>query len=372
VDAEAPPNEAGVQPDAAVQESTDSGSAHPSDANLQSTDAGIQSIDSGSQSTDSGAETHITALLSLSLVEAPAPTRTFYWGKITVTAPGFYVPPRDVLTLALDADNHLRYRKWKTLASFPQTFGDAAHEFPVSGTKQVDTHPDYNSIFDVTVEASESTSTHFLHRMHVVSTDGLSDYVESTEGTRAGDGWMVVYSEKGKYFGAQINANASGVLYAGDPSAPAPAGATLWSAPVEVVAPGFAGTPVDHLTVALDAQGRLTSFSFDDFVRSETFGSGPDDIPLSGVGFRGDVKITVDDVVAPTASHFVIRYHVEGSGGLNDYIEGIDGTRSGDTLTVRHFIKGNLFGAKIDAHAAGTLVPASAANLVDDPIDAGI
>jgi hypothetical protein len=350
----------------------------PSDDEHPSNDAGMQSNDGGDSSNDSSVqpgdgEPHGTALLALSLREAPAPTRTFFWGEIDVSAPGFHVAPRDVLTIALDADKRLRYQSWKNLASFPKTYGDAPHEFPLTGTKQVDTHPDYNAIFQVTVEeAPEPTSSHFLLRSRNVSTDGRSDYVESTEGTRVGDGWMVVYTEKGTFFGAGINAHGTGVLYAGDPTATQSSDGSLWSAPVVLVAPGFAGPPVDHLTVALDSDGQLQSFSFERFTRRETFGTGPEALPLSGVGSRGDDQIRVDEAVAPTDSHFVIRYHVEGTAGLNSYIEGIDGTRSGDTLTIRYFIKGTLFGATIDAHAAGTLVPASSASLTDDVLDGGI
>jgi hypothetical protein len=63
-------------------------------------------------------------------------------------------------------------------------------------------------------------------------------------------------------------------------------------------------------------------------------------------------------------SHFVIRYHAVGNPNLeneirSDYVEGFDGTVEDDTLLVRYFIKGKLWGAVIDAHDAGTLVPAS-------------
>jgi len=36
------------------------------------------------------------------------------------------------------------------------------------------------------------------------------------------------------------------------------------------------------------------------------------------------------------------------------------GTRDGDKLVVRYFIKGKIFGASIDTTAAGTLVPSAA------------
>ena len=73
----------------------------------------------------------------------------------------------------------------------------------------------------------------------------------------------------------------------------------------------------------------------------------------------GERTISVDAVLPATPTHFVLRYHVESQTQLSDYIEGIDGTREGNELVVRYFISGTLWGASIDAHAAGALVPAS-------------
>jgi hypothetical protein len=277
---------------------------------------------------DGGGNANGVTLLFLSLREAPAPTRTFFWGEVNLTAPGFVGPPRDSLTIALDAENHLRYLSWKTLPHIPKRFGDDPTDFPLTRTKRVEVNP--NVILDATVEeAPEPTASHFLFRMRNVSTDGLSDYVESIEGTRSGDGWSVVYSKQGTYFGPVIDAHAAGTLYAGDPGATPSDEGSLWSAPVELVAPGFNGPPVDHMTVSLDAQGQLRSFGFERFVRKQvTFGTRSDDLPLSGVATRGDLMITVDDAVAPTETHFVLRYHVTGNSGLTDFIEGLGGARA--------------------------------------------
>jgi len=149
------------------------------------------------------------------------------------------------------------------------------------------------------------------------------------------------------------------MLYPGDPKATA--ATTLWSAPVELVAPGFFGPPVDHLTVSLDAAGQLRWFSFQNFVRGVSFtGSSQELQPGKGtIAEEGDV--TFDNVEPPTATHFVIRYTVHSDQKLNDYIEGLDGTRQGETLIIRYFFSGKLWGATLNAHAAGTLVPASPA-----------
>jgi hypothetical protein len=62
---------------------------------------------------------------------------------------------------------------------------------------------------------------------------------------------------------------------------------------------------------------------------------------------------------APTATHFVIRYTVHSEQKVNDYTEGLDCTRPGETLVIRYFFSGKLWGATLNAHAAGTLVPTS-------------
>jgi hypothetical protein len=312
---------------------------------------------------DAGGGLQATALASLSLSEAPAPTRTFFWGEIDLAAPGFVGPPRDTLTLALDADNNLRYLSWKTLPMLPKTYGDGPTDFPLSGTRQVDLRPDYGLVFDEVsvIDSPAPTPTHFLLRTRLVSTASKCDFVEATEGERVVDGWAVTYTEEGTLYGASISAHASGALFAGDPTASAAASgqASLWSAPIELTAPGFYGPPVDHLTVALDGSGQIQSFSFEKFVQKVTFGTGSQDLPVAGKVTVGESTITVDAAVPATPTHFVLRYHVESQTQLSDYIEGIDGTREGNELVVRYFISGTLWGAPIDAHAAGALVPAS-------------
>ena len=337
-------------------------------------DADAGAADAGEVAADGGVDAgQVGGLLQeLSLKEAPAPKQRFYWGAMDVTAPGKAGDGRDTFTIALDEDNTLRYLSWKTLPCFPKTFGDAKNAFPVAGSKQVDTHPEYLSVFDVRVEGTPMfTATRFELSMRVVGTDpyidGITDYVESTSGERSGQGWDVSYSAHGKFRSAVHDVDARGTLYTGDPNAPAPSGdGSTWSAPVELEAPGFTGPPFDHMTVELDRAGQLRAFDFEKFRRRVTLGSGQEDIPPSGKATRrdGDLLVTVDDAVAATRDHFVIRYHAVGNVNLNgemlsDYVEGLDGTRSGDTLIVRYFIRGKLWGATIDAHAAGTLAPAS-------------
>jgi hypothetical protein len=313
--------------------------------------------------THEDAGTHEPLLNGLPPSEAPAPSARFaswtlFWGTLDVTAPGFAGPPRDELTLALDADNLPRYLSWNTLPSFTKTFGDAADEFPLSGTKRV-TPSNSSAVFEATVlDAAPATSDHFLLRTQLVSEDGLSNYVEQVEGWANAGGWDVHYTEQGAYFGASLDAEGVGFVATGDQGTPI---SNVWSAPVEVVSPGFPGAPIDHMTVSLADTGQLRSFGFERFVRPNvTFGFGPDDLPVSGSVIRGDLTVTVDPAVAPNDGHFVLRYHVAQPSRLNDFVEGIEGTRVGDTREVRYFISGTLFGASIEAHASGTLLPAAA------------
>ena len=312
-----------------------------------------------------------TPLSSLPLAQAPAPTQTFFWGTVDVTAPGFVGPPADTITVSLDAQNNPRYLSFKTLPMIAKTFGDAPDAFPLSGTKhvQLDSAPWYDgSVLD----APAPTADQFELRYRLVNSGVQCDFVESIAGTKAGAGWAVTYSETGTLWGATIDANASGTIYTGDPNVapPAEGQAATWSAPVELTAPGFYGPPVDHLTVATDAQGNLQSFSFERFTSwARTFGSDPNDFPLSGSRQVGPRTITVDPNTPATPDHFVLRYHVQGATVLDDYLEGIDGTRVGTTLVVRYFIQGKLDGAAVDAHAAGVLSPA--APVVAGPPDAG-
>jgi hypothetical protein len=298
----------------------------------------------------------------LSLAEAPTARRTFFWGTIDVTAPGFVGPPRDEMTIVAGQDNSLLYLSWKTLPMLPKTFGDAASDFPLSGSRAVDLRPDINLDYNATaVDAPAPTASHFLLREHVVSVQGQCDYVEATEGNQAGAGWSVVYSDDGKLYGATIAAHAQGTLFPGDPNAASPAAgqASFWSAPVELTMPGFYGPPVDHLTVALDGTGHLRWFAFQNFVRRVSFIGNTPELQPGAVTIADEGVVTFDSVVPATQDHFVIRYHAQSDSKQNDYTEGLDGTRQGDSLVVRYFISGKLWGANIDGHAAGTLVPSS-------------
>jgi hypothetical protein len=312
----------------------------------------------------SGTPTTVPAgATSLSLSLAPAPTQTFYWATVNVSAPGFAGDGTDVLTISLDGSGNLHYLSFKTLPMIFKTFGDGVDEYPLSGTKHVEPGPSAGFAVDVTVlENPPPTSNHFLLSYHVVNTQEDYDYIESTEGNLSGAGWAVTYSQVGTFDGVAMNANASGTLYAGDPSVTAPdAGQpATWSAPAELVAPGFYGPPADHMTVATDGTGQIQAMQFERFpVLPRTYGSGASDWPLSGTATVGERTITVDLSSLQAPDHFALQYHVKSTSLDDDYEEGIDGTRMGAGLVVRYFIQGSLEGASIEAHAAGTLAPAA-------------
>jgi hypothetical protein len=136
---------------------------------------------------------------------------------------------------------------------------------------------------------------------------------------------------------------------------------------LELVATGFAGPPVDHLTLALDGTGQIRWFSFQSFVRRVSFTGSTTDLPAGGTLLADEGVVSFDSVVTPALAHVVIRYHVLSTDNLNDFTEGLDSTRKGDSVVVRYFISGTLRGAAIDAHAAGSLTPAT-----PSAIDGGI
>lgn len=304
-------------------------------------------------------------LAMLSLQEAPAATESLYWGDLDVSAPGFAVGPRDQLTIGLDDDNNPRYLKWLTFPSVQKTYGDREHDFPLSGTRAVDLNPDFGLVFDqVTVlDSPAPTASHFLLRSRYVSTANKYDFIESVEGTKSGDDWAIAYSEDGALAGAAIMGTGTGTVYARDPNATAaaPGQPGRWSAPVELVAPGFTGPPVDHLTVGVDGTGAVQWFSFQSFPRHVGLAATTDDLPAGGRLLSDEGQVSFDSVVAPTPTHAVVRYHVVSGEQKNDFTEGLDVTLSGQCLRARYFISGTLLGATIDAHAAGSLTPASGA-----------
>jgi hypothetical protein len=159
---------------------------------------------------------------------------------------------------------------------------------------------------------------------------------------------------------------------------------------VELAAPGFSGPPVDHLTLALDETGNVRWFSFQGFVRRVSFAGSTQELPAGGTMPTDEGTVSFDSASSPTLAHVVIRYHVLSNDNLNDFTEGFDSTRKGDSVVVRYFIKGTLRGAAIDARAAGSLTPvatfaldggtdgrtvsdgASASDVAIGPLDAGV
>jgi len=312
----------------------------------------------------SGGQSSPISATSPSSTQGATTTDTFYWATISVTAPGFAGPPADRLIISLDGNGELHYLSWDKLPMTEKVFGSGPDEYPLSGTKTL-TEEDNGYQFQVNVlENPAPTSDHFLLSYHVVGgpvNDYDYDYVETTEGTRSGAGWAVTYSMNGTWWGAAINANGSGTLYAGDPNAPAPVDGqpVTWSAPVFLTAPGFYGPPVDFMTVKTGGDGQLQSVSF---VKAgfldETFSSGTNVVPVSGMAILSGDTVDVVSSDPLTADHFGFQYHVHGTTN-DDYVEAISGTRTGNSLAVQYSVKGTYDVASIDAHAEGTLDPAT-------------
>lgn len=327
----------------------------------------------GSDGSNPGAgNTPGTGLQTLSLSEAPAATQTFYWGDTTVTSPGFAGEGTNLLTLSLDGQGRLRYRAFRVGFGFDETFGDQPGDFPLAGTKHVELG---NPGYDVTVEdTSPATALHFATHLHVVGGPvPVTDLIETLDGVRAteNDGWQITYALVGRLWSSSIDMHATGVVYAGGPpvAAPAPGQKSFWSGPVALSAPGFAGDPIDRLTVALDEKGAIHAMMFDLFsTGAADYLDQPADFVLADFTLNphrsdgpADVAVTFDATAPPTASHFVSRFHVVAPSLLSDFVEGIDGTREGNGLVVRYFFRGTDGTVPLEAHAAGTLSP------IDEP-----
>jgi len=358
------PSEGASQPPSATGAAAGSSSGTASTTGTTNGSASRSGSSTPAPTTAGTTTTSPTGTVSLSLSVAPAPTQTFYWGTMAVNAPGFAGTPSDGLTISLDGNGELHYLSFATFPMLIKTFGDGPDQYPIAGTKDVAAGESCGYPQTVTVlDNPAPTSSHFLLSYHVVIPQFSSDFVESTEGTFSGGGWAITYSEIGTFDGVAMNATATGTIYAGDPNAPAPmAGqAALWSAPVETAATpaSFYGVPVDHLTVGTDAQGQIASLAFQRMmVLPRTYGTGTNQFPLSGTGMAWDRTITVDSVTPPDPNHFMIEAHIQSTEDADDYEEGIDGTRTGDTLVVRYFLEGTLAGVGFDVHAAGNLAPA--------------
>jgi len=147
---------------------------------------------------------------------APAPRLTGTWsGEVQVSAPNFSWGPFDRLTLGFNPDGTLAAMQFASNHSPPHTFGPAAPDFPLQGSRDVPlTHGSLFSV-RVTVVTSDFASDHFHLRYRVVGINTMNattDYVDDLSGQLDNGVLHVSYSMTGTILIAPINAVASGQL----------------------------------------------------------------------------------------------------------------------------------------------------------------
>jgi hypothetical protein len=135
----------------------------------------------------------------------PAPGQPATWSApVDLSAPGFYGPPVDHLTIATDSEGQIQSLRFEKFPAIPHTFGGGPQDFPLSGTATVGGRT-------ITVDmSSPASSDHFLLQYHVQG--DYDDYEEGIEGTRVGTGLVVGYFIQGTLQGATIAAHAEGTL----------------------------------------------------------------------------------------------------------------------------------------------------------------
>jgi hypothetical protein len=139
----------------------------------------------------------------------PAPGQPATWSApVELTAPGFYGPPVDHLTVATDPQGQIQSFSYQRF-HMTHTFGGGPEDFPLSGTASVGTRT-------VAVDMNSAPSPdHFVLRYHVQGP--YDDYEEGLDGTRTGTGLAVRYFIQGSFDGAAIDAHAAGMLVPASP-----------------------------------------------------------------------------------------------------------------------------------------------------------
>jgi hypothetical protein len=278
-----------------------------------------------------------------------------WYGAVELEAPGFWAPPIDHLTLALDESG---------LRSF------AFQQFSRSGmvTDGMITAPalDNGRVFPVDESTLSATAFHLGYAGKVAS-EGV-DYVEAVKGELRADELFVEYSISGALdSSSSIEGRASGLLHrVGAVRAPYAALPGIWYDEVSLSAPGFAGPPRDQLTLSFDAEGRPRHLRFEVFsVLPLSFGDSDSDFPLSGARWvrPRDTTWSYDAEVQQsslTATSFElaldIRNHDDAT-PTTDVAVSITGALTELGLDVSYSMVGIVYGSPVDAHAEGLLQP---------------
>jgi hypothetical protein len=278
-----------------------------------------------------------------------------WYGGVTLLAPGFYAPPVDHLTLALD-DSGLR------------SFVFQQFSRKLSVTDGVATPPEEDNGRHFPVEVGAVSATEFELRYAASSSAEGVDYVESVQGELRDGALAVTYFVRGALDNfSSIDAVATGLLHrVGSPRAPTAVLSGIWYDEVSLSAPGFAGPPRDQLTLAFDVDGRLKHLSFDVFsVLPLTFGESESEYPLSGArwvkprdsGWSFDAEV-LDASFTPSnfGLELGIRSH-DDSTPFTDVTVSVSGALTDVGLEVSYAMLGTLYTSPVDAHAEGTLLP---------------
>jgi hypothetical protein len=278
-----------------------------------------------------------------------------WYGAVELEAPGWWAPPIDHLTLALDGSG---------LRSF--VFQQFSRSGMVTGAEITAPAIENGGVFPV--EANTSSATAFdLGYTARVESEGV-DYVESVKGELQGDLLAVEYSINGALSSvSSIEGRAFGLLHrVGAVRPPSSALPGIWYGLVALSAPGFVGPPEDQLSISFDAQGRLRNLRFEVFsVFPLTFGDSESDFPLTGARLVRPRETTAsyDAEVQQssfTASSFAIALEIrnhDDTSATTDIAVSITGALGEQGLDVSYSMVGIVYTAPVDAHAEGLLLP---------------
>jgi hypothetical protein len=278
-----------------------------------------------------------------------------WYGAVELEAPGWWAPPIDHLTVAVDESG---------LRSF--VFQQFSRSGMVTGAAITAPALDNGRVFPVDANTSSATAFDLGYTARVES-EGV-DYVESVKGELQGDLLAVEYSISGALdSSSSIEGRASGLLHrVGAVRAPSTALPGIWYGLVALSAPGFVGPPEDQLSISFDAQGWLRHLRFEVFsVFPLTFGDSESDFPLSGARLVRPRETTAsyDAEVQQssfTASSFALALEIrnhDDTTATTDVAVSITGTLGEQGLDVSYSMVGIVYTAPVDAHAEGLLLP---------------
>jgi len=233
-----------------------------------------------------------------------------WYGPVGLSVPGFYAPPVDHLTVALD-DSGLRS------VAFQQFF----RTLSVTGGEVTTPALDNGRHFPVEVAAVSATAFELRYTASAPA-EGV-DYVESVQGELRDGELAVTYFVRGALDNlSSIDGLATGLLHrVGSPRTPSATLSGTWYDEVSLSAPGFVGPPRDQLTLAFDVEGRLKHLYFAVFTMLPlTFGESESEFPLLELRCRGSQGELYAVELRPRAPHSQPRrqYAVHGCDRVRD------------------------------------------------------